>query len=651
MSRILLLLSVLLVSSSSAAAQVTGRWTVTLSGGAAAPMRGELRLVQQQQALAGTLRLEGVDTSRMPITEGAVKGDGSIEFRAFIGVGARFSGRLTGDEIHGVVFIGPTPQHDWRSTRLRETDEYYSALPRFALKQIVIGGEPGERWLPGVWIGAARANGETPQSVVDEYLRDAERAGLSPLQGDTLVRGGLLRAMGLYRRAELSRVHAQTLAAIRAGIGNDTVRARFDGLFRPAGEWLIDIHDVARMPPGRSQALAWDSAAPALEAAGLFEQDLPPGTERVPLTLYRLFVVSRADSTGFQRTFEEMQALESVSAQVVQRFLNGYARAVDWYARAMRFLATERWLPEGGAHSIRDRMNETWHGAAGDPVIRSHLFGYPEGAQRVGVDRAMLAQLISTENGEARDWLQRHGVEGMTQVLRRLPGAVSDHVLLDAGSLSLRLTSVEREARQSFGGFLEPRDEILLDPSCVPLFAVGTLVHEWQHILHERARRDLTGPGRSIQVDGEAVVLLPPDLYLAEGLAEWRARETLAPVIAKFPLVAVGEAEKRATMALSHPNDPHLLGYLMVRALSKVIPEPDSVAGLLTRWGADARKLAQQSPVAAAWKRFASQPDQSAGARSRRALIPETRFTVEDGVPQVLSTRIVVPWTSVSGKP
>jgi hypothetical protein len=52
--------------------------------------------------------------------------------------------------------------------------------------------------------------------------------------------------------------------------------------------------------------------------------------------------------------------------------------------------------------------------------------------------------------------------------------------------------------------------------------------------------------------------------------------------------------------------------------------------------------VTQAPEVRRAWARFGG-PELVVSAPSRRVLIPETTFTIEDGFPDIIGTRIVVP--------
>jgi hypothetical protein len=607
-------------------------------------LRGELRLAERAGTLTGTLTLENSDAAPLPVTDGHSDAQGAIEFRVPLDGGTRFVGRLDGDQMSGEAFAGRSGLHQWESGRLGEDDEYYAALPRFTLREILFGRADSTIRIPGSWLAAANAGGETPASVVATYQAVARRAAVPALTGDTLALWSLLRLMGVYRRAEMVDVSQRTLEAIRADLPADSVRARLDYLFRPAGTWLVDVHEVALARTRRGhRTITWDSAGPALEAAGLLSGGVPDGSERIPLALYRLLALSRADTSAFASVMQSMKLREPASASAVQALLAGYAEAVDWYGEAMRFFLHQPWFTDArGRHSLADIARRHWGEAArAIPDVGAHLYGYPEGAPHIGM-AALVPDLVTAENVAARQWLERHGPEGMLDVVRRLAPPVSAAASVSDGRQVFRVTTVAAEVQHAFNGFLEPRDGILIDPSYMPLVALGTLMHEWQHIIHEHARLRLSGPGRAVVLRQSQVTLVSSDRFIAEGLAEAGSEEVLAPVVARYPLLALGEAEKRASLVGPHSEDPHLVGYLMVRTLGRIVPDRSRRDELLVRHAATPFTLLAEPPVRKAWIRFRARPDRSVPFRADPGLIPETGFTVEDGVPDVTGTHILV---------
>jgi hypothetical protein len=215
-------------------------------------------------------------------------------------------------------------------------------------------------------------------------------------------------------------------------------------------------------------------------------------------------------------------------------------------------------------------------------------------------------------------------------------------VLLQAGSESIRLTTVPRQSQESLNGFLEPQDLIAIDPGYSPLLALGTVVHEWQHLLFRRMQ--LEAFAAALRADPMVLVKLPGiEPYLAEGFAEWSSDRILAPLHDRWPLLGLGELEKRAAMAEGNPDDHHSIGHALVRALGAALGDPASTTRLLLLNAEHPARIASEPALRRAWKRYGHAPDYVLAVPARKILVPEVTFTVEDGFPDVIASRIVVP--------
>jgi hypothetical protein len=191
-------------------------------------------------------------------------------------------------------------------------------------------------------------------------------------------------------------------------------------------------------------------------------------------------------------------------------------------------------------------------------------------------------------------------------------------------------------------GFLEPADAIAIDPGYSPLLALGTVVHEWQHLIFRRRQLEVfTGnlPAR------EAVVVELPGIepYLAEGFAEWSTERILAPLVARWPLLALGELEKRAGLAQENTEDQHSIGYALVRALAAELPDPAATTRLLLRNATQPSNLGTERSLRRAWRAYAGKPDRVFPVPGSRILVPEITFTIENGFPDVITSRILIP--------
>ncbi len=476
---------------------------------------------------------------------------------------------------------------------------------------------------------------------------------MAPIEGQTLASERSHHVMGLYRREELTQAVRRTLRAIRSTIPGDTTRARFDHLFRPRGEWIVDLHDAAlAWARSRAPEVTWDSARGSLAAAHWVDPADSLAVEAVPRALYGLTVLAGTGSAAFNRIRADLWRADSVSAAAVLLLLTGYSESQKWHTDVLEFFLAEPWIPDGGqGRSLADYVRNDWyrHGpSAGDagtplPEVRARLFGYPQAAPHYGVPPALFRRLITAENTSARQWLQRHGQAGLLRTLRRLPAGDTSLVLLETDSESIRLTTVPRQSRESLNGFLEPGDAIAIDPGYSPLLALGTLVHEWQHLLFRRMQ--LHAFAGTPQAREKAVIELPGiEPYLAEGFAEWSAERILAPLIARWPLLALGEGVKRAGLAReTSDDDQHALGYALVRTLAVALGNPSMTTDLLLRNAEHPATIATHPAARQAWKAYSRAPDRLLAVPVRKFLIPEVTFTVEDGFPDVIASRILIP--------
>ncbi|TFG54385.1 MAG: hypothetical protein E4H37_00420 [Gemmatimonadales bacterium] len=633
--------------------QVAGRWRVILRGGIPATILGELWLAVDGATVSGTVDLAGVTSGPRPLT-GRAFDDDRVEWLVTGSRFRRFTGRLDQDSLVGEAFVDGGERRQWVAERLADSVEFYASLPRFTQRQVLVFYGVGDsiQRLPGAWLRAASERGHTNESVIDRYRVMAHASGLTALSREDLGEAAVIRAMGLRDREAMVAAHRTVLATIRRRLVSDSARKRFDFLFRPTGEWHVDIHDVA-LHAARQQipGIEWASAEPALAVAGrLPRAERRPADEVTALELYRLFVLSRAEPEHYSAVTDPMQYGAPASFRAVQALLVGYESAVHWYEAVMRFLVTEPWLRDSGVRSLADIVQSAWpdHDVP-VPDVRAHLFGYAEGAPVAGVFSEVLDRLIVVENPSAARWLARHGQAGLRQVVQEVGPPAPGTSVVDLGTFRYEISSIGQESARARGGFLEARDVVLIDPSTMPLFAIGTVLHEWHHIVHGHLRTHPDGSGLSLGANGTVLTVTEPDLYLAEGLAEYEADRILRKLAVKFPLIAFGEAEKLAEMAAARPLDPHIQGYLMIAALADAVPEPAELRRLVMRRDTDAFQVILDSSVAVWFPSHGAARDLSVGPRRRPVLIPEVTFTVDDGQPFVEETRYLIPPDSPSG--
>ena len=612
-----------------ALAQIEGRWAMLLGGRPVGPLRGELRLTTERGRPGGTIWLQNSDA---PVTLSNVEQrNGRISFSATADGRLRFTGELRGTQLRGIAVADSGPPRPWTAAPISPSVEYYPVLPRFSLRQVIAGRGGDEVRLPGAWVAAARAIAED-----SSYAVLARAAGVTPLGGDALRTVAPLRALGLARRSEMVAASRRTLEAIRAQLPTPAMTVAFDRTFRARGAWITDLHDAAVVQV-RAGTPSFDPALtiPALAGAGWLARS-DSGPEAVSIALYRLHMLESADSVAAQSVREAMLQSSPRSAAAVALMLRGYAAAERWHAEALRFLLFEPWI--GGrtaARSVADLVREDWRGVTDSlpiPVITSRRFGYPQAVPRYGVPDVLFNRLVEPENWSARQWLGRHGAVGLLESLQLMTVDLGDQALLESGGEVFRLTTVRRQSLESTNGLLEPADAILVDPGYAPLLALGAVIHEWQHLAAERVRRSAIRAGSTIHMPA-------PHPFVAEGIAEWQTERILATLALAFPLLALHEPEKRARLRAGSDAEQHALGHAMVRALAAAVPERARLTALLFEALADPAAVPRASELRRAWARFGG-PELVVSAPSLRVLIPETSFTIEDGFPDVVATRI-----------
>lgn len=524
-------------------------------------------------------------------------------------------------------------------------------LPRFTIREIVTGSNDTLTRIPGAWLAAATAEG--PESLaLSDYHRVAALSGLTPLEGKALGSDRLQHVAGLYRRKELVEASRQTLAAIRTSLPDDTTRARFDRLFHPSNEWVVDLHDAAlQWSRGRASEITWGSALRALAAAHWLELRDSTTLEAVPRALYGLRVLAQTDSAAFAKVNSDMARADSSSAAAVRLLLKGYAESERWYTEALQFFLTQPWVSDKAQRrSLADYVREDWHAVEGGrapaevplPELRARIFGYPQAVPHYGVPTELFQRLVVVHNSTARDWLRQHGEPALLRTLRLLPPGDTSLAFLQVGPDAIRLTTLPRHSRESLNGFLEPGDAIAIDPGYSPLLALGTVVHEWQHLLFRR--QQLKAFASLLATRSTPLLDLPGiEPYLAEGFAEWSSERILAPLRERWPLLGLGELEKRAGLGSEDVDDQHSVGYALVRALENAVGNAPSTTRLLLANAEHPALIARRPAMLQAWKRYARAPDRVLSIPARRILIPEITFTVEDQFPDVIASRILVP--------
>jgi hypothetical protein len=616
--------------------RAAGRWRVVIEGLGPAAALGELHLRATGAECEGTLALSLEDRAPVPLGTCRVDGQDSLSFRYEGEHPLEFRGRLQGRSITGSVWRAEEPAARWTATPAPPQIEFYTSTPRFTLTQLVGGTYGTERRLPGAVVATARPDGWRT-SLDAAYADAARRAGLAALDPDALAQPGASRVLGLSDRAATLRAVEQALVRIRASLLREE-QGPFDRLFRAPGGHRTDFYGVAlEFARRRAPKVTWPAVLAALQVR------IPAGADP-ELTAVRVLhgLWSRGDSSAIAAARVAARAASAEDGRTLDAMLDGCEAAESWQRAALTALLTWHWVPGAATpRSPAELVRAAWLAAApGDsapvaavPAIVTRRFGDPQAVPRYGVPATLRPRVVRTENWSAGAWLERHGYDGLFEVLHRLDWPGLDGVTLTDGGEPIRLTSVPRRAGETLNGFLEPRDAIAVEPTYMPVFALGAVVHEWIHLLVETRRLERGA------VEHEGALLLPAaDPWLAEGLAEAWSERVLAPAYAAVPLLALSEAEKRARLARATPDDPHVLGYLIVRAALASNDDQRTFVRFLD--APDLAAIARGPELASVWRAGAGAPDLVVPLASRRFLVPETTFTITDNVPDAVRATI-----------
>lgn len=581
-----------------------GRWAIRVLGPAAVE-RGDLRLEPD----GARVLLEGADSMWQLLPALLWRAD-TVAFATPIG-GRRFEGRLVEGRLVGTVREPDGRELAWEGEPVLPGYARWPVRPRVRVRQLVVGSASTASAFPGAWVEAARETGRALADLRPGLQVAAGIGTLSPARAADAALG-----FDPAMRRTLRRALAQ-VATTPAGRSREYAR-----LFGPG--WL-DVHEAAlaiarRNHPGLDVA----SVARQLQAKGMLANG-PVDTLAVMRTIWRAW---SALPTG--TTVPIAAPTDSLAA--ASTWLRAYEDATAWWHEAVQWLLVAPWLETAtGWTSPVALMRDFW----GDstlalPTIQPSRFGAPQAVPVFGI-AAIGARLVQPVNAAAPEWLAREGLGPALEAWRAMTLA-GDPVTLMAGDQPLPMLSPSAVAASRLGGFLAAEDAIRIEPGFIPLLAVATVIHEWHHLVAERTRLGIGGPGVRDATWG--LRLRDADPWLAEGIAEWATDATLAPVRASFPLWAAFEATKRAGIARESPDDTHVLGHLLVHAAARQLG-PDARATL----------VALQHDPAALARRIGLEagPVVRLARPSTLALIPEVTFTFDDGVADRPVRRVRLP--------
>lgn len=586
---------------------VAERWELEIQGPAAIE-HGELRF----DGATGRVVLESADSVFLPLAK-LIRTDSLISF-TIPAMQRRFAGTIMASGMRGTMIDADGSASPWNAQRIPSGTDRWPVPPRLTVRQLETGSDVSQVIIPGAW----RAILPDERRITAEYDTIARAAGFAPWHGSELHSRSAQIQLGLDLpvREAIRRI----LEAIEA---TPAANAHFKQLFRGPRGLRLDINDMAlefalRFKPG----LQLDQAmTPIVKLAP--GNSFPLDSAAIREMGWRFWSRWSRDSS-LSRDLDSLEAEGSPGVIDTRVLLHGYDAAALWWANAVRWLMTERWIdtPQG-PRSPQQLVSAFWGADSLPlPVITVAHFGNPEAFPSPSVT-PIFSRLIKPANAIADDWLTQGDQSEVLEAWRALDWGEPFRVV--AGGHSRYLTSPAVEVRTHAGGLLETQDRILIDPGVPPLLAVATLIHEWQHLIQSRLRMQGTAPG--LREDADEVRLLEDDPWLAEGAAEWATDLILAPCRRQAPLLLAISQSRRLSIQGMTSDDPHILGYRLVRAAADRARDPRLVRDRLTRLLHDLPGFARVSGLAGK----SSLPALRLVRPVNAAVIPEVTFVFDGG--------------------
>jgi hypothetical protein len=616
-TRQLLLGCLLLVGGPLAAQSAEGRWSLQIRSETGAD-RGDLRI----DSLDARVLLESNDRRWVPLS--GYRNDAQrIIFRT--GASRRFEGTVEADVMSGRVFDADREVATWEARRIQPGTDRWPVRPRLTVRQLVTGTGDTLAHFPLPWYNRILSR----DALLAEHATLARDAGFAPAVVSEIAARAQRTMLGFdadARRA--AQVLLERIATTPAA--DDSFRGLFTN---PGGGWRLDLHDVAWQLAADAQGHPVDLGG---VLRGLGELGVRADSSSVIHAVWQFWGRQRNNPQS-PAVLNATLARDSATGQRLAPLLSGYDSATHWWLRAVQWLMTAHWVetPDGW-RSPTDLMRTFWDGdSLALPVIEPHHFGGLQAVPVIGAGQIAVL-LLRPDNAIAEEWLrdQEHRDQAL-ETWRRLDFADPVPLRVAFGDRTMRVTSAARVAQSRLGGFLASRDAIRIDAAIMPVFAVGTVVHEWHHLLFEAAR--MAEEGTQAFHDGPGgVTLVEADPWLGEGAAEWATEAVLQPVRATTPLLTLVEMEKRLSIGAGVPDDTHVLGYLLVRAAVNRTAASAELRKLLVR------HLHDPAAFAAALG-LDSNETHGIPRPSTLMVIPEVTFTYDGGVADHATRRLVVP--------
>jgi hypothetical protein len=554
-------------------------------------------------------------------------GGGRISFALARGH-RRFEGMVTDTLLSGTARDDAGNLSTWSAVPLSPESSRFPVPPRVVVRQLAMGSTASSARMPAAWL--ARAPDST--TLEREYRALTEMAGIAPLRdADRTARASLL-SLGLD---EGGRAATRILLAhIQQGPAADPA---FRAIFTRDGKWKIDLHDaVLWEAPHYLFGFQLSRVGEGLRA--LHELD-PAATDSsaVRQAAWRLWSSVGSDSAAVYARLDTLARHDEMSANALRALLAGFDDAAVWWRRAVAWLLTHAWLDTpDGPRSPAQLMAAFW-GVDSLPVpeIRTERFGRIAAMPMLSVEH-IGPYLFTPGNAIAAEWLVHGGLQDAFAAWRGLRWGETPLTMV-IGNYSATVASPASQAQVHPASFFGDRDAIRIDPGIMPLAAVATFLHEWNHLLAAQHRLAGAHPA-AIVASAWQLQVREEDPWLAEGFAEWATEEVLRPAGASAGFLRFTQAEKR--LVITDPDDPHVLGYRLIRAVAHGHPTP-----------AFRDRLVQDLHDPDAFARAMLLPGRGAGRMivlqrpPTAVVIPEVTFSWTDGSILDWSRRLVIPNT------
>lgn len=618
-SATLLLVAALMTLARPLAAQLpTGRWEILIRGPASTGESGEIRFEKGRARLL----LQSSDSAFRTVSGLAMFAD-SITF-SLPALDLTFGGIVSPTAINGVL-RGGGANLVWQAWPLPDSLDKWPVRPRVVVHQLLLGREQTRIVIPGAWVAAMPSRA----SLEAEFVKRLAAAGLGSPESSSPVPEMMALGFDPTTRAALYQLLEQVARSPAGG-------KEFEAHFGIASRRRLDIHDRA-MEAARQQLTTFrlDNVPAGLAALGV---PLPLNIDSMEIVAatWRLWNRMARDPVGLRVSLNALREENAPAARALEALLSGYDIASEWWSGALTWLLRAKWLETTtGWRSPMQLVAGFWgRDSLALPLLIPTRFGGHEASAQAAIG-PIAARLVTPGNAIAAEWLARHGTTGVFTAWRKVE-AKTDSLELVLGNATRRLTSPMGWARAHQTVFLPERDQVMIDPGIVPLFAVATVVHEWQHLLAaaERSRQQAL---RRPPANG--VRMLDEVPWLAEGGAEWATDLILARGGKATGLLRLLEAGKRAVLERQGGDDPHATGYRLVMAVA-VRGVPTAVLR---------RRLVNTMHDPAAFAR-ASGLTGNRGARplvldapDDAVVIPEISFTWDSDFADGVRRRLIVP--------